>query len=372
MKSFKQFLNEKRSNPDKNVKSTFMDDLRSTIAKKGKGEYFVSFTDLNKIGVNPTSKYDTPLGIYFYPVDFVLGFKTTGELPFAGERKYAQVVKAKAGTIVDVSGMTDGEEQEWYKKIDKVFVDYMKQARNYSKLPEGERAVFDREFNGLVPAIVKKASEHAKIKGKAGGRFWYVTMQVATKMVDGQSDLIGSVKEHPKRWNTLFRKLGINACIDNGNGIIHNNERNQAIFFDKSGFEQVDTIMNNLTASPIKFSPDLAKEFFKSNKIWHQRDLFNSFDVDPGETDEKTHAAVMRYWWYALDQSLSLKDWSGFYSKEGTFVSALYQCYEDTPTLIKNRLKDEKVTEWLKTMDVNFEVISDHLGRDFGQVGYKG
>ena len=50
---------------------------------------YVHFSDLPKLGINPQSKYKTPIGIYAYP------FKLNKLSDFAQERKYMIVFKAK-------------------------------------------------------------------------------------------------------------------------------------------------------------------------------------------------------------------------------------------------------------------------------------
>ena len=41
--------------------------------------YGVTLTQLPKLGVNPQSKYNTPLAICFYPADYYLKKKRNGE-----------------------------------------------------------------------------------------------------------------------------------------------------------------------------------------------------------------------------------------------------------------------------------------------------
>ncbi len=63
MKSFIQYFFEKRKNPEVNIKhysSSFYEKIKD---EKG---WFLSFTSLDKLGLNPVSKYNTPLGLYCY------------------------------------------------------------------------------------------------------------------------------------------------------------------------------------------------------------------------------------------------------------------------------------------------------------------
>ncbi|MEI7488797.1 MAG: hypothetical protein WCJ72_15595, partial [Chryseobacterium sp.] len=49
----------------------------------------VTFTKIDKVGINPTSGYDTPLGIYLYPLNYVIERQLY--MPFAGNKPYFNV-----------------------------------------------------------------------------------------------------------------------------------------------------------------------------------------------------------------------------------------------------------------------------------------
>jgi len=44
--------------------------LRQTHARPE--SLVVTYTNVDKVGINPKSKYNTPLGIYFYPLDWTI------------------------------------------------------------------------------------------------------------------------------------------------------------------------------------------------------------------------------------------------------------------------------------------------------------
>jgi hypothetical protein len=123
MRAFELF--EKRRNPDLNPKVSAIDALRKY---EGHPDVYVSFThDVgahslrsigdetfggirskgtlanqrgSKIGINPKTNYNTPVGIYCYPVDYVLK-KFVNDVPFAAKRPYLYVVKAR-GNVLDL------------------------------------------------------------------------------------------------------------------------------------------------------------------------------------------------------------------------------------------------------------------------------
>ena len=89
--TFKQFL-EKRSNSELNPKLSAYEQLKPYA---NKDDYYISFTEIDKLGINPRSGYkDTPLGIYGYPLKEVWkeynieqnrGFD---DIPYSGESPY--------------------------------------------------------------------------------------------------------------------------------------------------------------------------------------------------------------------------------------------------------------------------------------------
>ena len=101
---------EKRRNPAQNPKET-----EETIIAKlekisaGSDNFYISYTAIDKIGVNPRSSYNTPVGIYSYPLtdDILTGIIDGGlskGVPFAGDSPYIHLFSAKdpsKGLIID-------------------------------------------------------------------------------------------------------------------------------------------------------------------------------------------------------------------------------------------------------------------------------
>ena len=101
---FKYFISEARRNPDKNPKISLVQALEPY---KDKPDYFISFTDgfrskakmdyediksppLPKLGINPKTKYDTPAGIYAYPLKEMWKAIKDDSIPFASDRPFIQ------------------------------------------------------------------------------------------------------------------------------------------------------------------------------------------------------------------------------------------------------------------------------------------
>ena len=73
---------------------------------------FVSLTAIPKLGINPRSHYNTPLGVYAYPAEYVVqkvGRKLPlDKLPFAGEEPWANIFRVKDDSnIIDLDEVTE-------------------------------------------------------------------------------------------------------------------------------------------------------------------------------------------------------------------------------------------------------------------------
>jgi len=118
MISYKHWLLEKRRNPEQNPKVSSYDALRKYF---GRSDVYFSMRDINKLGINPNSKYDTPNGIYSYWLNVYedkLASKKSIEktVPFAGASPIVYIFKPKKGTnIIKLSEMDEAKTKEFIK-----------------------------------------------------------------------------------------------------------------------------------------------------------------------------------------------------------------------------------------------------------------
>lgn len=239
---------EARKNPELNPKVSVNQYIDSAIdsAKRLFGSdmsnLFVSFTQLPKLGINPKSIYNTPLGIYSYPGDYIsyrIGReKPMKNLPFAGDQPYAVLFSARGNNIV-LNTYSPTEEKLCYDKLG----DYAK------KLPDPKKQLIQmfkhagKTWIEIVNKLVAGAQTEAKHSNIPGGRLWYVTYKL--------SEYLGTEygRKPPIVWNEIFRRvLDIDGCIDTGAGIIHPSEPTQAVFFSLPRLRVLDIVYN-------KYSP---------------------------------------------------------------------------------------------------------------------
>ena len=198
-------LLEARKNPELNPKVSLNAELKTYVDKFGK-DGFISFTSVDKLGINPGSDYDTPIGIYAYPVMYayhdVLGDdQHARRLPFAGENPYATLFSAKNG-VIDLHTFSESDLASAIKKL---------------KLVYGTRD---------VETSVSYALQSGRVQ-TPGGQLWAITMELSKIIKHGEPPIV---------WNKIFRSIGINGCVDSaGEDIIHPNEPTQAVFFKKPG-----------------------------------------------------------------------------------------------------------------------------------------
>jgi hypothetical protein len=109
MERYKSFFKfeELRKNPELNPHIGAWDYVDKY---KDDDDVYISFTEIDKIGINPRSKYNTPVGIYTYPLkqfyklylkpalnlDNIRNRDTVGQYaPFAGNAKYINFIRCK-------------------------------------------------------------------------------------------------------------------------------------------------------------------------------------------------------------------------------------------------------------------------------------
>lgn len=272
---FKDFVSEARRNPDQNPKVAATEYLRQlfkkeypedatadSVARESHDDlYFVSMTEIDKIGINPKSRYNTPLGIYTYPLSYVImtfeneseiiGGGTLKSLPFAGAKPFANVVKTdynKNIVCLNKANFDSVTFNYYVRKIGNFLARWRiseAERRFVLKLTDEQREAFWKNSVDTVEEWANKSEYNARIP-TWGGRFWYVTMLAADLMAagSGKEKREGNVKPSSLLWNKLFREIGIDGVVDYGEGIIHGAEPTQGVFFTPDAIQLVARVNN--------------------------------------------------------------------------------------------------------------------------------
>ncbi len=219
MITFKQYLIEARSNKDKNPRmESWIQELRKLTQTHGTDNIWVRFTNIPKLGHNVNYRYNTPMGIYAYPLKYVLDIN--GNVPFQGHQpRYIHIFKTTSDTNV------------W----------------NVNKPITPE----------LVDTIINSTQKFIKIAKDPttpitnSTELWRYMYDYVRRYADPASPNNAfyniNKKFEPSEQSILVRKILKDAGFDGvtdvgGEGIIHGNEPIQVVFFNTGKIKQLDMI----------------------------------------------------------------------------------------------------------------------------------
>lgn len=180
----------------------------------------------SELGGDMEDGMPTPMGIYAYPLtDEIYDQLVQGGLPFASDRGIITVFKPKSSAfIIDNNrDMTDLEE---------IMVEISSDPQRYKKytgdsMAERSEKEWLNYFDEFDQMSAGEKSEAAKI--------WDLTW---TLLDDSHGD------KRYQLWNHFCRKLGIDGFVDYGEGYIHFNEPEQAVFFHSAVVKVEEVIVN--------------------------------------------------------------------------------------------------------------------------------
>ena len=235
-------LSEARSNPEQNVKAeSGMKELESIANTISDPEnWAISMTSEPKLGINPQVgiSEDTPKGIYFYPLNYVLGMiKSRRPLPWGNDYPYIQLFQ------YDRSGEMTEQTKVDPAKLKQALLQYC---------PEEviQQAIDDPEYDGTP--------------------YWFI--------YDCLSRLGKSDETNVIRWNKILRELGFTSVFDPGEGWIAYNEPTQGVVLDPRIIKQHKTIANRKESkviTPARIAQLLFDEIdmeLARNRIWQLYD----------------------------------------------------------------------------------------------------
>lgn len=223
---------EARKNSERNPKTAINSVLQDYLNQAEKlpgtsiSNLFVSFTKLPKLGINPKSGYNTPNGIYSYPVDYVIAktglTKSMDVLPFAGDSPWANIFSVNSDANIIV-----------LQKVTKAMLESYIALIKQNLLPK--LGIEDNRYGFGI--MLSDVEAQTSIPGEV---LWRITGELGAIMAENAS--VG--------WNAVCRSLGIDGFIDLGDGIIHPSEKTQAVFFKGTSdvIELIDRVAN-------KYSP---------------------------------------------------------------------------------------------------------------------
>lgn len=240
--------NDARRFQDEDRRVTDYDKLMSNYIDKG---YFIHFTNNQElsVGVNIKTEYDTPLGIYCYPLDSSF---VSDRVPFMGDSKYITVFKPTNDNYIRTSKYSKGNFFSDVKKLEE-------------EVYHGDN--FEKEF-------ITECIQNARVDHPVSWLLYLIYN------ISG-----GFNNPNKARVTNLFKKLGYSGIFDDlGEGIIHENEATQAVFFSEGYLEVIDFLKNPTFKSQFQINKD---EYLKDVDIYNLSKKFKNDSGNKKFTEEE-------------------------------------------------------------------------------------
>lgn len=247
---FKELF-EIRRNPEMNP---HVSPFETIVQYKNNEDVFATFTDIQKVGINPQSSYNTPIGIYSYPIDYLIAYseknaKTKGELeaPYRGDASFVTVFEQN-GDLLNTKEYNDLENDR--EILSEWLIDKMKKKSEVLKsvsLKSFASVEDGFSIDELVERYFTMLENRANIKSPAG-RLWAILYF----MSDDIARDFGT--KPPILWSKLLLNvLGYDGVYDPGLSIIHPNEPYQAVHFNRGTLDILKMMENKVK---VKREPD--------------------------------------------------------------------------------------------------------------------
>ena len=181
---------------------------------------FITFTSLEKVGVNPSTPYSTPVGVYAYKLHDVWNELEDNNYMFGIERPFVSVLRLATANVLNIGTLPDKEP----------YVSRMKQfyATNGGK-----------DFQTLVSDF--EACKTPVYQNDLPGKFVYNLGNYMCKRLSGEER--GTVKRSMVLFNKLLRETGFEAVVDQ-TSTIHLLQPSQAVFLTPASYKVEGTVPN--------------------------------------------------------------------------------------------------------------------------------
>jgi hypothetical protein len=257
-----------------------IDKIKSNCRKPN---VFISFRDsINVSLINPRNIYGTPTGTYSYPaIDFLSKIEECKSIyeflnifPFKGKNtpRFIYFYYLDNRSVAFDDNSTFDEIKPYYEKLIKLYKgksDYFdKIMDNVQKYINDEKEKEDENdwgFSGMMSFNVFKVHDIRNSENKSEAhKLWTLTYHMA--------------EDDSTKWGNIFRKIGVDAFIDHGEGYIHPNEPSQAVLLNQKMFNNYEIIEIDDTAS---YKNDIKKALENDDNIDLDK-LEKVYFKDPG------------------------------------------------------------------------------------------
>ena len=309
MRKFKDYI---RINGDtSNVHNIHLPAWKIIEKYKDDPNIFITFTKIPKVGINPQSGYDTPLGIYCYPLKETFDYYNVEEIknfskypfPHNHNKIYVGIIKLKLPNSFYHNFPVLFTEERL-----KIVVEYVKnmydsdeEFANKFINNDGDRTSFE-EF---IEYVFTEAKNFRSYGDWPSVKFWNLTRNVGIILANSdyrRYDRLNTNRAALK-WNVLLRYLGYSGLSDHGYGLIHTSEPIQAVHLSMKDIEIIDIIPNDNT---IELPPDEYNHTSLHDTLFHTAE---------NETiDKEQHDFIEKYpdeCQYFLDHGMKFHSFKG-------------------------------------------------------------
>ncbi len=197
------------------------DALLNKLIKLGKEhgvkDMYVTFTTLDKFAINTNTIYNTPIGLYAYPLSYVLRQRIEN-IPFATYAPFLWVFNT-----------TVPENSIWDMKVDNPAIRnrVAESIKDITGQVVPDDTTDNKKLWRAMYAIVRSQAKPNKDSWEQGYKEQGVSQQAVLS-------------------SKILKNAGIHAVIDPGTGAIHQNEKNQAVFFNIDELNVIHKFNNTL------------------------------------------------------------------------------------------------------------------------------
>jgi hypothetical protein len=230
-----EFITELRRNPEHNTqRDRGYATVRQMLQGRDLSNVGISMTMLPKLGINPQSNYNTPIGIYFYPADYYLELR--GDVPFQKRAPYANVFeyRGRVLNVIDYTVKQFDRDIEILKKLYPQQADRIHQlALHAEQTEEGDEDDLALHYESL------EAITDDPLVDRPAGWLWFVLWNLVDSKESGPNAI---------KWNHMLRQLGYDVVVDQGLGVIHENETYQGVVLNPKVISPIKRIENKAGA----------------------------------------------------------------------------------------------------------------------------
>jgi hypothetical protein len=358
---------------DPNVFISFTNVIQPRGAKEGlEVEEIDSYGNINKvdktiskqtsrIGLNPLTSFDTPAGVYTYPLNAYWNNIKNYDIPYVKDLPYVYVIKpknpdrcARTSTYTNEDLKRDSDElMEMYPQyhLEDIMVgDYSTILDKYPSSNHKHKLYISPEYQNPPLRF-----------------FWSLTRALAYLMMEDIAKKQETKTKHITVWTHIMRRFYDGIIDDTGSSTIHSNEPYQAVFWTNAQFNIIDKI-DRTCGKKDKYSSRNSNEWMGTSpsSVLHNSKVFDIIKkaYTSGQENKLNESLIkilksrgIHNVYYKMkkgDPDLFWTDFDGVFDNTSiVYKNLAIMLYLD------NRLSDEEVFD-----DKNLSTLNDSFVRD--------